>query len=229
MKGKKVISWPASIAIVVHYALGYGLLYPAAVRRRESQFLLYYQERMIINTGIYAFVFLVTVIPVLPVLKYGWNKLTDSYAWNLRKIFNGELRMFALLGISALLLHLFGLENSRNQAEIHRMLLLNPYYYSLLVSVFAPFVEETVFRVCIFARLKESGMKIPGYLVSAVSFGFIHIMDSFIRGYFWELPFIIPYSLLGFVLAYVYDRTDSVWCSILLHMLHNSLSLLLGA
>ena len=72
-------------------------------------------------------------------------------------------------------------------------------------------------------------MKIPGYLVSAVSFGFIHIMDSFIRGYFWELPFIIPYSLLGFVLAYVYDRTDSVWCSILLHMLHNSLSLLLGA
>ncbi|MBQ1341164.1 MAG: CPBP family intramembrane metalloprotease [Erysipelotrichaceae bacterium] len=229
MKARKVLSKPASTAIVLHYILGYGLLYPAIINWWQTHTRIHYQTRMMVNTGIYVFVFLVTVIPALPVLKYGWEKLTDSYGRNVRFIINSEFLMMALLGISALVLSFFGLTNSRNQSEIHKAMMMNPYYYSLLISLFAPFVEETVFRVCIFARLKESGLKVPGYLMSAVSFGFIHIMDSVLKGYFWELPFIIPYSLLGFVLAFVYDRTDSVWCSILLHMLHNSLSLLLGA
>lgn len=229
MKGRKVTGWPVSIAVVLNYILGYGLLYPAIIRRWQRQTQAPYDIQMLVNTCVYVFVFLVTVIPAVPVLKFGWEKLTDNFSRNLRQVINSEIAMLFLLGVSSLLLSLLGLSSSHNQSEVHRMLLLDPYYYGVLVSVFAPFVEETVFRVCIFCRLKESGMKIPGYLVSSLLFGFVHIMDSVFKGYYWEWAFIIPYSLLGFVLAYIYDRTDCVWCSILLHMLHNSLSLLLGA
>ena len=79
MKARKVLSKPASTAIVLHYILGYGLLYPAIINWWQTLTRIHYQTRMMVNTGIYVFVFLVTVIPALPVLKYGWEKLTDSY------------------------------------------------------------------------------------------------------------------------------------------------------
>ena len=228
MKNRKVLSWPVSLLLVIHYIFGYGIGYPNLVKWLERVFHLSYDAELLLKTGIYVLVFIVTVIPAIPVLKYGWEKLTDSYGNNMKTIIGGQFLMIILLFGSAVFLNFIGLRISRNQRRVQDMILMDPFYYSVLVSVFAPFVEETVFRVCIFGRLKESRFTVLGYLISAFLFGFIHIMDSILNGYFREWPFLIPYSLLGLVLAYVYDRTDSIWCSILLHMLHNSLSLLIG-
>ena len=86
----------------------------------------------------------------------------------------------------------------------------------LLAVVFAPIFEEIFFRGFLFRGLANSWGWIAGALLSAVAFGAAHM----------QLSVMIPLAALGFLLAWVYKRTGSLWTSIALHAVFNGISVI---
>jgi membrane protease YdiL (CAAX protease family) len=78
--------------------------------------------------------------------------------------------------------------------------------------IIAPFAEEIFFRGFIFGGLrKKYGWK-KAAIFSASLFAIIHL----------QLVMLIPAFLLGFLFAYLYDRSKSIWPGVILHFAVNS-------
>jgi membrane protease YdiL (CAAX protease family) len=87
----------------------------------------------------------------------------------------------------------------------------------LLGAVIAPISEETFFRGFLFAGLRR---EYPFWLAAGVSsliFGVGHMVPGAI----------VPLCVLGFLFAWMRERTGSIWPSIAMHMLNNALYFML--
>jgi len=95
---------------------------------------------------------------------------------------------------------------------------------TLCITVFlAPMVEECLFRAGIFGTLRHRS-RILAYGVTVLAFSVYHIWAYALTdpGYWLYLLQYVPVSL---VLCRVYERTNSIWCSIFFHMLANYIAL----
>lgn len=88
----------------------------------------------------------------------------------------------------------------------------------------APIVEECLFRAGIFGLLRRKS-RVLAYAVSMLLFGLYHVWQGAIYD-LTQLIFILEYLPSAFALAYAYERTDSIWGSIFLHMLSNGVAML---
>jgi membrane protease YdiL (CAAX protease family) len=86
--------------------------------------------------------------------------------------------------------------------------------FTLLVVVLAPLFEELFFRGFLFQGLANSWGWLRGAVVSGAVFGLAHL----------QLDIFVPLFALGFLLAWVYHRTGSLWTSIAFHSLFNGIS-----
>lgn len=90
-----------------------------------------------------------------------------------------------------------------------------PFLMFLLVSFFAPIIEEILFRGIIQKGMINNGVKPrTAILISAFVFGFIHFNP-------WQF---VGAFLLGIVLGVVYFKTKSLLMSILLHSFNNTIA-----
>ena len=88
----------------------------------------------------------------------------------------------------------------------------------LSVAVFAPLVEEMIFRGLVLSRLRKA---LPAWLavvLQGLVFGFVH----------GQLVWIVYATLFGLLLGYVRLRTGSLKASILLHLGFNLSSFFIG-
>jgi len=83
--------------------------------------------------------------------------------------------------------------------------------FVLVAVVMAPLFEEVVFRGFLFRGLANSWGWVWGAIASAAIFGGVHL----------QLDIFLPLAALGFVLAWAYHRTGSLWASITMHALFN--------
>lgn len=90
---------------------------------------------------------------------------------------------------------------------------------ALLAVVLAPLFEELFFRGFLFRGLARTWGWPLGAIVSGAIFGAVHL----------QLTVFIPLFGLGVVLAWVYERTGSIWTAILLHAVFNGLSVIAWA
>lgn len=88
----------------------------------------------------------------------------------------------------------------------------------LIITVFiAPVLEEIIFRKIIFGVLyKHTNFFIAG-IISALIFGIIH----------QEPKHLLIYASMGFVLAYVYVKTKRIIVPIIVHIVLNSITVIL--
>lgn len=90
-----------------------------------------------------------------------------------------------------------------------------PFLMFLLVSFFAPIIEEILFRGIIQKGMINNGVKPKtAILISAFVFGFIHFNP-------WQF---VGAFLLGIVLGVVYFKAKSLLMSILLHSFNNTIA-----
>lgn len=82
-------------------------------------------------------------------------------------------------------------------------------------AVVAPLAEETLFRGFLFAGLLRHVGERLAYGVSALCFAVVHFAPL-------ALP---PLFVLGVVLAWLYQRTRSIWPSVVLHAAVNTVTL----
>jgi len=85
-----------------------------------------------------------------------------------------------------------------------------------LAGIAVPFFEEALFRGLLYAWLRHRIGIWPAAILSALAFGLSH----------GELGQFIFASLFGIVLAQLYQRSNSLWASIVAHMANNSMAIL---
>ena len=87
----------------------------------------------------------------------------------------------------------------------------------LLIVVVAPLSEELFFRGFFFAGLRSSWSLWPSALLSGVVFGLVHAPTGPTAA--------IPLAGLGVGLAWLYNRTNSLWPCVLAHLINNGLAI----
>ena len=85
--------------------------------------------------------------------------------------------------------------------------------FILLVGILSPIAEELVFRGILFAWLRRHVNFWIAGITSALIFACAHGIPDII----------LPTAILGLLFAWIYERTGSLWPSMLAHVAHNLL------
>ena len=94
----------------------------------------------------------------------------------------------------------------------------------LIVVVLAPFVEEVLFRGLVFGNLKLKSRPVA-YVVSCALFAALQVWQfAVVRQDMTYFIVMLQYLVPGFMLAWVYDRSGTLWTAIGLHAAANALA-----
>ena len=124
------------------------------------------------------------------------------------------------LGLALFAVYLSKEISSANQTSIEQL----PIWYSLpLAIIYAPIVEETLFRGCLRRFIKNDTIFI---IVSALCFGLLHTVFSE-ETLYNTITMAIPYMAMGGFLAYLYTKTNNMLCNMSFHCFHNTLAMII--
>lgn len=159
--------------------------------------------------------------------RYGFMEIIKDWKKTILIMIFGVFVLFItnfITGILATLLS--GSLNSVNQSMIEESTQIAPIYMFFSVAIFAPIVEEGVFRGTIQNVLAYKLPKWLAIIFSALVFGMLHLIAGLTLGNLKELFFILPYMGLGIILGIFYDKY-SISRTILIHSLYNLISFLM--
>jgi CAAX protease family protein len=163
--------------------------------------------------------YLVPVIYILARRKVPWKTL-GFRAFNKDKLALGcGLLVAAYLFIVAYN-SILALSGVTTQGEaIYKVLssLDSPIWLVLVGVLLAPFVEEMFFRGFLFAGFRQRFGWKKAALLSSTFFALAHLQPAAL----------IPTFILGYLLAYIFHKSKSLWPGIILHFLVNSLGFFL--
>ncbi len=135
---------------------------------------------------------------------WGFRRPTKAYFWVVPV---GLIAVYAFSIVHDLIV------NPKQQAIISDFphTALGAAMFVLVAVVMAPLFEEVIFRGFLFRGFANSWGWVWGALASAAIFGAAHL----------QLDVFLPLAALGFVLAWAYHRTGSLWTCITMHALFN--------
>lgn len=128
----------------------------------------------------------------------------------------------ALMAVSNGLILQFTSQTASNQDAIVNLFKTNPIYIFFSAVIIAPILEELVFRLSFRYLFKNDWLFI---FLSGITFGLIHVLGS--ANILSELIFVIPYSIPGFIFAYVLVKSRNIFVPMGLHFLHNGIMIAL--
>ena len=117
----------------------------------------------------------------------------------------------------------FGVQGSEQVAVLFlRQSLSSPFYFAialLAIVIGAPFIEEFIFRCCLQGYLRKLIGSKASILVTALVFSLFHYSAS--QGY-GNIPILASLFVLAIYLGLVFEKRQSLWASISLHMTFNT-------
>jgi CAAX protease family protein len=117
-------------------------------------------------------------------------------------------------GVYASLLHALGLQVQTDLTPVMRQL-SSPWPLFVATVLVAPVVEETFFRGFVFGGLRSRYDWRWAAAISAALFAVAHL----------QITFFIPAFILGYLFAYLYQRSDSIWPGMIMHALVNAVAM----
>lgn len=152
-------------------------------------------------------------------LKQEWKKFKSNRKDNIDTAVKYYFIGLGIMIASNILINLFlKLGNSQNEVRVQSMIKSSPWIMLICVSIFAPIVEEILFRKTFKNVFKKKYVFI---FVSGFIFGLLHIIGYKLKTPL-ELLYIIPYGALGLSFALMDYEVDSTFPSIFMHMFHNA-------
>lgn len=151
--------------------------------------------------------------------KYFNNELKS----HLKESFSTWLIGFGIMIVSNILIALItNGKLAQNEETVRALIDSHPLYMLFQIMIYAPITEELIFR----KSIKDiCDNKIIYILTSGLIFGGLHIISSLQNP--MGLLYLIPYSALGCVFAYLYQKTDNIFSTITAHSFHNTLAFLI--
>lgn len=139
------------------------------------------------------------------------------------KYFNKYIKYWLIgigvMMISNLIIKLFIDSNlPNNEQTIRDIFGISPIYIFFSAVIYAPIVEELVFR---YSFKKIFSNKWIFIILSGLIFGGMHVFNNFEN--LTDLLYIIPYSAPGIVFAYMLEKSDNVFVPISFHFIHNGI------
>lgn len=149
------------------------------------------------------------------------NHELKKYFRHFKKYFSFGFKMWLLglilMAASNVLIHIFyPLASASNEDAVQKALLKAPIYTAFSACVFAPFMEEMVFRKSL---RKVFSIDLVYIIISGLLFGLAHNISVLGEP---DMIYIIPYGLFGCVFAYTYVKTNDIFVPITFHMIHNT-------
>ena len=116
-----------------------------------------------------------------------------------------------------IIIFIFEAGKANNEEAIQKMIKAVPFLVLISAGIFAPITEEILFRKTFKDIISN---KITYIIISGLIFGYLHVASA---NSLQQFLYIIPYSSLGICFAISYSKTDTIFTSISMHMLHNIL------
>ena len=139
-----------------------------------------------------------------------------------KKYFEYWALAFGLMIVSNLVIvTLFPDSVANNQENVNNIFGIAPVYMIISAVIFAPIVEETIFRLSIRNFIKNDKLFI---FISGIIFGGLHVLGS---ENLVNYIYIIPYSIPGFVFAYTLVKSKNIFVPMSLHFFHNGFTMLM--
>ena len=150
-----------------------------------------------------------------------WKTFKKNPKKNLSTGFNYWLKgLFIMLVSNAIIIFLFKLGNSVNEQTNIELIKRSMSIQVPITVLIVPFIEEIVFRGSFYKMTKNKHIFAWS---TGILFGFLHIVSSLdkLTGFL----FLIPYSAMGIAFGYLYKKTDSIFPSMFMHMIHNGITI----
>ena len=174
----------------------------------------------------YYFLFVVTLLIFYRFVALTTSRFFDNPGRSCVDLFFSMLVFYGANELMYRVLSLFfGSRPNLNDTVIVAQIDAVPRTTALIVIFIAPFVEEVLFRGLVFGCLKEASRP-AAYVVSAALVSLLHVWTFPL--WQWSLTYFIltlQYLVPGLVFAWAFDRSGTLWTSILLHAIVNALAL----
>jgi membrane protease YdiL (CAAX protease family) len=124
------------------------------------------------------------------------------------------LLSFGFNAVYSSVLGLFGIDVQPDLGPVFAEL-ESPIWLLISGVIVAPVVEEVFFRGFVFAGLRTRYRWRKAAVISSLLFALVHLQPAAV----------VPVFLLGYVFAYLYYRSNSIWPPILMHITTNGMAL----
>lgn len=157
-------------------------------------------------------------------IKKEWKIFKDNFLENIDIGIKYWLIGLGIMMVSNIFINVFlQLGQAANEQAVQSMITSLPWLMLINAGFIAPCTEEIVFRK---GFKKAFPNKYAFIILSALVFGSLHVITSMTSPI--ELLYIIPYGALGAAFAYMYQKTNTIFTSISMHMFHNTALILLS-
>ena len=153
-----------------------------------------------------------------------WKKFKSNFLENIDTGIKYWLVGLAIMMGSNIIINIvMNLGQAANEQAVQQMISALPWLMFINAGIIAPCTEELIFRKSFRKAFPNKWLFV---FISALIFGSLHVVTSMTSPI--ELLYIIPYGALGGAFAYMYQKTDTIFTSITMHMFHNSALILLS-
>lgn len=186
----------------------------------------FYKDDYFVKNVVLILGYFVTMLMLIYIFKDKFKKDIKDFKDNYKKYIPMIIKYWAvgftiMFVVNLIIVTVFLHGVAPNEEANRLMLKAYPLFMSLSISIFAPISEEILFRVSFKDVLKKKYIYI---LFTGITFGAMHMLanTSWI-----ECLYVLSYSALGIAFSALAYDTDNIYSSILAHMMHNTLTLIL--
>ena len=165
----------------------------------------------------YIFFMILLIIIYRKYLKEKWYDFKINFKKYVKISFKDWFTGFLIMIFSNLIISKFFTGLGENEQNVQELISFTPTIAFFITTFLAPFNEEMIFRKTLQDSIKN---KYIFMIVSALIFGLVHVIGSSNP---YEYLLIISYGAVGFMFAHTINKTDNIFCTIMVHMFHNGL------
>lgn len=177
------------------------------------------------NLIVYYLLFFLTLMIFWNYLEHTTRRFFSNFWKTMGAVCAGLVAFYGLNELSCRVFDLFlGNMTNLNDVAISAQMHDAPRSTMMIVLFLAPFVEDMLFRGYLFGNLRPVNCALA-YTVSCLLFAFLHVWQFVvIRRDLSYLPLMLQYLAPGLAFAWTYEKSGTLWGSVLLHAMVNALA-----